>query len=92
MRISDWSSDVCSSDLFPSHDKGLPQEGAGGGIFGGGGRGARFCATGQPAGGDAGVGEVSAPPCWERFTERGAGLDGGEGASVDPRRGFVALI
>ena len=20
MRISDWSSDVCSSDLFPSHD------------------------------------------------------------------------
>ena len=22
MRISDWSSDVCSSDLFPSHDKG----------------------------------------------------------------------
>ena len=21
MRISDWSSDVCSSDLFPSHDK-----------------------------------------------------------------------
>ena len=23
MRISDWSSDVCSSDLFPSHDMGL---------------------------------------------------------------------
>ena len=22
MRISDWSSDVCSSDLFPSHDTG----------------------------------------------------------------------
>ena len=22
MRISDWSSDVCSSDLFPSHDSG----------------------------------------------------------------------
>ena len=23
MRISDWSSDVCSSDLFPSHDKAM---------------------------------------------------------------------
>ena len=23
MRISDWSSDVCSSDLFPSHDRGV---------------------------------------------------------------------
>ena len=26
MRISDWSSDVCSSDLFPSHDMGKGQE------------------------------------------------------------------
>ena len=23
MRESDWSSDVCSSDLFPSHDSGV---------------------------------------------------------------------
>ena len=34
MRISDWSSDVCSSDLFPSHDitqdeDGNPTEGVG---------------------------------------------------------------
>src|SRR3546814_6958331 len=42
MRISDWSSDVCSSDLFDPNINVEDQRGRGGGGFGGGGGGLLF--------------------------------------------------
>src|SRR3546814_7445141 len=43
MRISDWSSDVCSSDLTPSRNAGVTGQAAAAGTYS-----RPFCFTGQP--------------------------------------------
>src|SRR3546814_18878161 len=69
MRMSDWSSDVCSSDLH------------GGWCRGGGGDQGRRLWAGR-AGGDAASGGRGLPPFLRRDLGRGGGVDAAAGGRV----------
>src|SRR3546814_15243060 len=70
MRISDWSSDVCSSDLHDAHDAALPGRrihAGRSGIAGGRGAGRRPCR------GQSGVGPALGPAADVRRSETRTG-------------------